>query len=625
MSLPVPPLRDNGAGPIRDGGDGGSSLTCGDGKTWDGAAPANDGVAARGNTWRAAQNEGTAMATSAHRELAALLEELKERSGNSYQQIGKKSHLSKSTVHRICVGQRLPSEYAVIERIGQACRASPQELFELHRRWVDAYARSGDERSASAERATAARGADAAGEPPATELPPAPRWRRRRTTQRAAGLILVVALVGWVAAGSLPQARVASLAAPARQPQVVYGPSWTQTPRILPGTLFGVTMNSATGAMPTFRVGAVRLWDSRTRWANIQPQRGEFDWATLDRHVNGADEAGLPVLFTIGGTPQWAAPNGVRSVYNDGSRAAPPDNLADWDAFVGAVAERYGDRIEAYELWVLGSDKRFYAGSVERLVEMTRRAARIVKARAPGATVVCPGMGRLWTAAGQQFLRRFAELGGYQECDVASIKLHARSAADPPETMLQLVETIGQTLHRAGVHPPLWNTGTTYELPLEGSLDEATAINHAVRFYLVGVYSRRADVARMYFYNWGGSKLPIVLQAEGGAPTAAALAVEELQRWLHRARLRSCGHGRAIRLPENVWQCEFEVSDSGRTFDAAITWTDTGSAAVTAGPGDNAVHRLDGTTSIVPTGDTVQITEEPIFIERLPRGRDQAQ
>lgn len=550
------------------------------------------------------------MAKSAHHELAALLEELKDRSGNSYQQIGQKAHLSKSTVHRICVGQRLPSEYAIVERIGRACKASPQELFELHRRWVVAYARSGFEQSPAIEPAP---------KPPATgdvpTPPPAvPRQLRRRPAQRAAALILVFTLVGLAAAGSVPQTQVASLAAPSREPQVVYGPSWAQTPQAVPATLFGVTMNSSTGAMPTFRTGAVRLWDSRTRWANIQPERGEFDWTTLDRLVSGANKAGLPVLLTLGGTPEWAAPGGARSVYNDGSRAAPPDNLADWDAFVRAVVERYGNRIEAYELWVLGNDKRFYAGSSETLVELTRRAARIIKAGAPAAIVACPGMGRLWNGEGQRSLRRFAELGGYQECDVASIKLHQRSAAHPPETMLQLVETIDETLHRAGVHPPLWNTGTTYELPLEGLLDQATAINHAVRFYLVGVYSRRAGIARMYFYNWGGSKLPIVLQAEGGAPTAAALAVEQLQRWLHHAQLRSCGHGRAIRVPENVWQCEFRVRESGRTFDAAITWTNVGTAVVTAGSGDRAVRRLDGTVNTVQSGDTVHVTQEPIFI-----------
>jgi hypothetical protein len=394
-------------------------------------------------------------------------------------------------------------------------------------------------------------------------------------------------------------------------PQVISGPAWVQPAETIPATMFGVTIQSATGAMPSFRVGAVRLWDSGTTWASIEPRRGEHAWATLDRLVDAAARARRPVLFTLGGTPAWAAAAGVRSVYEDGSRASPPDDLTDWEAFCAALARRYGERIEAYEVWVLGNDARFYAGSVERLVEMTRIAYRVIKAAAPGALVACPGMGRLWTADGQQFLRRFAELGGYQHCDVASIKLYQRSPSDPPESMLELVHTVDRILHTAGVHPPLWNTGTTYEIPLQGSLDEVAAVNHAVRFFLVGIYAR---MRRMYFYNWGGTKIPIVLQAVGGAPTAAALAVEQLQRWLESAGVRSCGRGPAIGLPENVWQCEFTIT-SPRPFDAAIRWTDHGSRVTTAPRGSAAVHRLDKTRTPLRTGDPLLITGQPVLVE----------
>ncbi|MFD0574146.1 hypothetical protein ACFQ0T_39180 [Kitasatospora gansuensis] len=83
------------------------------------------------------------------------------------------------------------------------------------------------------------------------------------------------------------------------------------------------------------------------------------------------------------------------------------------------MAGRYRGRIEAYELWVLANDRRFYSGSVATLVEMTRRANRIIKAADPAATVVCPSMGELWKPEGQAFLGEFAAQGGYQHCDAA--------------------------------------------------------------------------------------------------------------------------------------------------------------------------------------------------------------
>ncbi|MGI5405106.1 hypothetical protein ACQEVG_37895 [Streptomyces sp. CA-135486] len=175
--------------------------------------------------------------------------------------------------------------------------------------------------------------------------------------------------------------------------------------------------------MPSFRTGAVRLWDSGTRWAEIGPQRGEFDWSVLDRLVSGAEQAGLPALFVMRGTPQWARPNGPVGPYADDSRAAPPDRLADWDTFVSALVHRCRGRIEAYDLWAPANDPRLFNGGVKTLVEMTRRASRTIRAADPKATVVCPGMGCLWEPDGLQVLQRFAELGGYRYCDAAGIKL----------------------------------------------------------------------------------------------------------------------------------------------------------------------------------------------------------
>ncbi|MFD1046156.1 hypothetical protein ACFQ1S_11560 [Kibdelosporangium lantanae] len=266
-------------------------------------------------------------------------------------------------------------------------------------------------------------------------------------------------------------------------------------------------------------------------------------------------------------------------------------------------------------IYVLGRNAAVYSGSVETLVDMTRRASTLVRAADPQATVVCPGMGQLWTQDGVQGLKRFADLGGYDYCDVAGVKLFQQRASDPPETMLELTTTIDHVMHDAGVHPRLWNTGTTYSIPLQGSLDDTKATDYAVRFFLVGLYARNVNLERMYFYNWGGTKIPIVLQAVGGAPTRAALAVEQLQRWLAHAQSRSCGHGSALNLPDNVWECDFTITLAERTYDAAIRWTDTGIASTTAEPGVQAVHRLDGSTTPVQPGDTITVTEEPIFIE----------
>ncbi|WP_405778203.1 helix-turn-helix domain-containing protein [Streptomyces sp. NBC_00859] len=69
-------------------------------------------------------------------EFAALLRELKDRSGRSYGALAGKLHMSTSTVHRYCNGDAVPTEYAPVERFARLCAATPDELVALHRRWL---------------------------------------------------------------------------------------------------------------------------------------------------------------------------------------------------------------------------------------------------------------------------------------------------------------------------------------------------------------------------------------------------------------------------------------------------------------------------------------------------------
>jgi len=94
-----------------------------------------------------------------------LLGRLKERSGLSYGVLGKRLHTSASTLHRYVNGDAVPTDYAPVERFARLCRATPEELVELHRRWVLADARRKQRASGAAEAGT---GAAAAGAPSAS-------------------------------------------------------------------------------------------------------------------------------------------------------------------------------------------------------------------------------------------------------------------------------------------------------------------------------------------------------------------------------------------------------------------------------------------------------------------------
>jgi O-antigen ligase len=93
--------------------------------------------------------------------------------------------------------------------------------------------------------------------------------------------------------------------------------------------------------------GAGLRWvRQRFPWNEMEPQRGVFDWATWDAIVAACASHDLGLIAVLDGSPLWARPDGP----SDNPRT-PPQEVADWGAFVARFAERYRGQIAAYQLW----------------------------------------------------------------------------------------------------------------------------------------------------------------------------------------------------------------------------------------------------------------------------------
>src|SRR5882672_950381 len=67
-----------------------------------------------------------------------------------------------------------------------------------------------------------------------------------------------------------------------------------------------------------------------------------------------------------------------------------PKDLEDWRTFVRTIATRYKGRIHAYEIWNEPNVKRFWTGSIDQWVALTREASVIINSIDPQAIVVSP-------------------------------------------------------------------------------------------------------------------------------------------------------------------------------------------------------------------------------------------
>ncbi|MFE6159332.1 helix-turn-helix domain-containing protein [Streptomyces sp. NPDC056486] len=112
--------------------------------------------------------------------LAELLRELKERSGLSYGVLATRLHMSTSTLHRYCNGGPPPAEFTPVKQFARLCGATPEELVEVHRRWVLADADRGRKAEPAAPAPTSAPTPAPAPETvssPPSPLSPSRRWR----------------------------------------------------------------------------------------------------------------------------------------------------------------------------------------------------------------------------------------------------------------------------------------------------------------------------------------------------------------------------------------------------------------------------------------------------------------
>jgi hypothetical protein len=85
-------------------------------------------------------------------------------------------------------------------------------------------------------------------------------------------------------------------------------------------------------------------------WEDVEPFHGQWDFTQSDRIVGEIERRGLKLVARLSDAPDWSHPSvqGARGVdFVD----APPDNLADFGAYCGAIAGRYRGRIAAYQIW----------------------------------------------------------------------------------------------------------------------------------------------------------------------------------------------------------------------------------------------------------------------------------
>jgi hypothetical protein len=316
-----------------------------------------------------------------------------------------------------------------------------------------------------------------------------------------------------------------------------------QTP--VPAQYFGMHLVK-NQPWPTVSFGSLRLWDTDTRWQQMNPASGVYDFSTLDAYLALAHtHAGLDVVLVLGGTPNWISSDPANAVCDyagtaTGSCGPPSDLNSDgtgtdqaWRSFVyqlathvtGLSSDIYS-RVAAYELWnEFTRNTESWTGTHAQMVRMAQDAYCILKGSgtimatsercvaqefhvmavglAPLALVVSPSAQS--SGADVDVLGDyFSTIDATAATDVIATHnyTYTNGCCASPETLRAQWSALRAALPAIASELPVWSTeGSWGDTALrEPDLDMQSA--YVVRAYLLGW---SLGYRRMYWYAWGNS------------------------------------------------------------------------------------------------------------------------
>lgn len=210
----------------------------------------------------------------------------------------------------------------------------------------------------------------------------------------------------------------------------------------------------------------------RARWSKmeLQPPTSDgvhqIDFSGTDILVNYHKRFGQRVLLDLWATPQWASARPDEPSAVEPGAAAEPVDMATWEHYVGACAERYGDEVD-YEIWNEPNRQwKFFSGPMTKMAEMVRVGAKIIRQLAPGAKIVSPPITNLNAhLGGADYLKALLQLDTgdgtlvRDHIDVVGVHMYAPDFDRIDMLATEIIPGVRLAMKAAGcADKPLWNT-----------------------------------------------------------------------------------------------------------------------------------------------------------------------
>jgi hypothetical protein len=373
----------------------------------------------------------------------------------------------------------------------------------------------------------------------------------------------------------------------------------SQSATQIPSNLFGMTLINKND-WPQKSVGALGK-GTLINWSYTEPQRGVFNWATLDAWVSIASSHGVDFFYSNALIPPWAAadPTTCGPTYTGSSVigcTSTVANIQDWDDFVTALATRYKGKM-IYELWNEPNAKTF-SGTVAEMVTLTTHEYTIIRSIDPGALILTPSP--TYSSAGNSsvYMDQYFAAGGPTGVDV--ITFHAYWPT--PETVIRNVNQMQAVMAKYNLSSkPLWNT--------EGAWNSLVADQQSgfvARYYLL---QWSTGVSRFYWYAWDSPSYGTMWDAVTG-PHPDGIAYQQIYDWMVGATMSSP----CTMASDSTWTCTLTRPNG---YQALAVWNSATNTSYT--PASQYKQYLDLAGNTNPVNGTVTIGYNPILLVNQSR------
>ncbi len=355
-------------------------------------------------------------------------------------------------------------------------------------------------------------------------------------------------------------------------------------------------------------------------WRKLEPRRGKYDWAAMDRAVALARQTGArEVLWVHGSTPRWAAKDpDAPGLYGPGT-SSPPKTKAYLET-LRRVAKRYKGRITAYQVWNEANISIFYTGTAKELATLTRKARAVLAEVDPAAILVGASTTVRDKGPVKPFYERYlAHLAGFGwPVDALAVHLYPR-ADEGVEKRADYIRFLRPWLAERGWTGPVWDTEINYGERRSFAAEfvivpQRVAVRWVARTY---IDSLALGIERVHWYAWNDHILGIDQIDEATSwILPAGRAYLTTQAWLDRTRWDGCDGELVAPTGDRgaLTSCSL-TSRSGTP--SLILFTHRGSTRIRWPEGARRICRLDGSCERV-SGTRLRVTREPVLL-RLSR------